>query len=180
MLQPLDHYRYLTEARRRLLARVHALTPEQYEQEFPFGLRTVRRTLHHMAGAEWFVLGQLRGWPEGDNPFSPRRMRDAATLETAWRNQEPRTIELIQAEERWDRPVEITVIIPSRQAFQVRTTAIKVFTQFCYHEVHHRAQVMAMLRHLGAPTETLDFLLLTAQAVTEVSVEEALKGRGGG
>jgi len=28
--------------------------------------------------------------------------------------------------------------------------------------------------------ETLDFLLLTAQAVTEVSVEEALKGRGGG
>jgi uncharacterized damage-inducible protein DinB len=57
MLQPLDHYRYLTEARRRLLARVCALTPEQYEQEFPFGLRTVRRTLHHMAGAEWFVLG---------------------------------------------------------------------------------------------------------------------------
>jgi uncharacterized damage-inducible protein DinB len=107
-------------------------------------------------------------------------MRDAARLETAWRNQEPRTIELIQAEERWDRPVEITVIIPSRQAFQVRTTAIRVFTQFCYHEVHHRAQVMAMLRHLGAPTETLDFLLLTAQAVTEVSVEEALKGRGGG
>jgi uncharacterized damage-inducible protein DinB len=56
---------------------------------------------------------------------------------------------------------------------------MRVFTQFCYHEVHHRAQVMAMLRQIGAPVETIDFLLLTAQAVTEVGVEEALKARGG-
>jgi uncharacterized damage-inducible protein DinB len=179
MLQPIDHYRYLTEARRRLLARVRTLGPEQYEQEFPFGLKTVRRTLHHMAGAEWFVLGQLRGWPDGESPFSPRRVRDAATLEAAWQGLEPRSIEIIQTEEHWDRPVEITVIIPSRQAFRVQTTAIGVFTQFCYHEIHHRAQVMAMLRHLGAPVETLDFLLFTARAVTEVSVEDVLKARGG-
>ncbi|MBI3997876.1 MAG: DinB family protein, partial [Armatimonadetes bacterium] len=180
MLEPLDHYRYLTEARHRLLDRVRTLSPEQYEREFPFGLKTVRRTLHHMAGAEWFVLGQLRGWPQGDNPVSLRRVLDASALDAAWRDLEPSTIELITGEPDWDRPLEITVIIPSRQAFQVRTTALRVFTQFCYHEVHHRSQVMAMLRQLGSPVETIDFLLLTAEAVREVSAEEALKGRGGG
>ncbi|MGH2376235.1 MAG: DinB family protein [bacterium] len=59
MLAPLEHYRYLTTARRRLFEAVRCLSPEQYVREFPFGLHTVRRTLHHMAGAEWFMLGQL-------------------------------------------------------------------------------------------------------------------------
>lgn len=178
MMKPIDHYRYLTTARRRLLDRVRSLTPEQYERDFPFGLKTVRRTLHHMAGAEWFLLGQLHGWPQGDNPFSVRRVPDAAALEAAWRDQEPRSVALIDGEQDWDRPVDVTVIIPSRQAFRVKTTAGRVFSQFCYHEVHHRSQVMAMLRQLDAPAETLDFLLLTATAVEELSAEEALKGRG--
>ncbi|MGQ0548438.1 MAG: DinB family protein [Armatimonadota bacterium] len=167
MLSPLDHYQYLTDARRRWMERVRSLSAEQYQQEFPFGLKSVRRTVHHMAGAEWFVLGQLRGSPGTDNPFSYARHPDASSLEGAWRQFEPRTVEIIEGEPDWSRPVEITVIIPSRQTFAVKTTAIKVFTQFCYHEIHHRAQVMAMLRQLGAPIETVDFLLLTAEAVKE-------------
>lgn len=179
MLTQLDHYRYLTEARRRLMDRVRRLSAAQYEQEFPFGLGTVRRTLHHMAGAEWFVLGQLRDRVPQDNPFSPRRLTDAAALEAAWRDHEPRTVEIIAAETDWARAVEVTVIIPTRQAFRIATTAGQVFTQFCYHEIHHRSQVMAMLRQLGAPVETLDFLLLTAQAVTEISAGDAFTPRGG-
>ncbi|HET8679486.1 MAG TPA: DinB family protein [bacterium] len=171
MLAPLDHYRYLTTARQRLLEAVKLLAPEQYVREFPFGLHTVRRTLHHMAGAEWFVLGQLpAGLPSdgpGENPFSPRRVSDAVALDAAWKALEPRTVEIITGETDWNRPVEITVVIPSRQQFKVKTTALKTFTQFCYHEVHHRSQVMAMLRQLDAPVETLDFLLLTADAFEE-------------
>jgi uncharacterized damage-inducible protein DinB len=178
MLQPLDHYRYLTDARRRVLTQVRTLGPEQYEQAFSFGLKTVRRTLHHMAGAEWFLLGQLRGVPLGENPFSPNRVRDAAALEAAWRDHEPHTIEILQHETQWDRSVEVTVIIPTRQAFRLRTTASHVFTQFCYHEIHHRSQVMAMLRHLGAPVETIDFLWLTAQSVGELGVDDAVRTLG--
>jgi uncharacterized damage-inducible protein DinB len=37
-----------------------------------------------------------------------------------------------------------------------------------YHEVHHRAQVMAMLRQLGRPVENLDF---SRQAYEWVPVE---------
>ena len=172
MLAPLDHYRYLITARRRLLEAVKRLSPEQYVREFPFGLHTVRRTLHHMAGAEWFVLGQLPGGlPSnglGENPFSPRRVPDAVALEAAWKALEPRTVEIITGEADWNRAVEITVIIPSRQQFRVQTTPLKTFAQFCYHEVHHRSQVMAMVRQMDAPVETLDFLLLTADAFEEI------------
>ncbi|MGH2403627.1 MAG: DinB family protein [bacterium] len=167
MLSPLDQYRYLTDTRRRWMERVRGLSAEQYEQEFPFGLKSVRRTVHHMAGAEWFVLGQLRGRPGSANPFSYTRHRDAPSLEAAWQQFEPRTVEIIEGEPDWSRAIEITVIIPTRQTFVVKTTAIKVFTQFCYHEIHHRSQVMAMLRQLSAPIETLDFLMLTAEAVEE-------------
>ena len=170
MLGPLDHYRYLTDTRRRLLERVKSLSAEQYVQEFPFGLRTVRRTLHHVAGAEWFLISQLRSDPLNDPPFSTRRLPDAASVETEWKVRETRTISYVEGERDWDRPVEIHVIIPSRQSYRVRTTAIKVFTQFCYHEVHHRSQVMAMLRQLGAPVETLDFLLLTSEVISETRV----------
>jgi uncharacterized damage-inducible protein DinB len=178
MLSPLDHYRYLTDARRRVFEAARRLSPAQYEQGFPFGLGTVRRTLHHMAGAEWFVLGQLRGGRPRENPFSPRRLADAAALEAAWRDHEARTIEIIAGETDWMRAVEIAVILPSRQAYRVSTTAGRVFTQFCYHEIHHRSQVMAMLRQLGAPVETIDLLLLTAREVTEISAEDALEPRG--
>lgn len=165
---PLDHYRYLTTARRRLLDRVRELTPEQYRQEFPFGLKSVRRTLLHMAGAEWFILGQLRGEPKMEEyPFVSERVPDFAALEKAWRDLEPRTIDILQSEQDWDRPIDFKTVIPTRQRFRVKASPIIIFTQFTYHEIHHRAQVMAMLRQLGVPVETLDFILLACEAVEE-------------
>lgn len=166
-MEPLDHYRYLTLARHRLLDRVRELAPEQYMQEFPFGLKTIRRTVHHMAGAEWLLIGQFRGGPEGSYPFTTERCPEFPSVEAAWRNLEGTTVETIQAEKEWDRPIEFRVPIPSKQVFRVKASPIKIFTQFAYHEVHHRAQVMAMLRQVGAPVETLDFLLLACEATEE-------------
>jgi uncharacterized damage-inducible protein DinB len=165
---PLDHYNYLTSARRRLLDRVRELTPEQYTQEFPFGLKSVRRTLLHMASAEWFILGQVRGELDiSENPFGRERVPDFAALEKAWRELGGRTIDILQRERDWDRPIDFNTVIPTRQRFRVKASPIIIFTQFAYHEVHHRAQVMAMLRQLGVPVETLDFILLACEAVEE-------------
>jgi uncharacterized damage-inducible protein DinB len=43
------------------------------------------------------------------------------------------------------------------------TTAGGAATQLLFHEVHHRAQVMAMLRHVGTPLQGLDYSLLRWQ-----------------
>ncbi len=39
----------------------------------------------------------------------------------------------------------------------IRTTASGLAIQLLFHEVHHRAQVMTMLRALGAPIEGVDY-----------------------
>jgi uncharacterized damage-inducible protein DinB len=163
----LTHYDYLVAARRPILDRVRALTPEQYRQSFPFGLGTVRRTMHHLAGAEWFLIGQIRGGPAGEYPFGAEAVPDAQTLERLWRGLEPQTRATLETERDWARAIEYVVTIPSRRRYRIHSTALGVFTQWCYHEVHHRAQVMAMLRQLGASVETIDFIWMTGAPVEE-------------
>lgn len=165
---PLDQYRYLTDARHRLFDGVRHLAPEQYGQTFPFGLGSVRRTVHHMAGAEWYLIGQLAGGASGDYPFASQRCPDFISLERAWREQEPRTVETLTAERAWDRSLEFTISVPGKQVYRVKASPIEVFTQVCFHEVHHRSQVMAMLRQMGVPVETLDFLLLACEVIQDV------------
>ena len=40
---------------------------------------------------------------------------------------------------------------------RTRTTAEGIAGQLLFHEVHHRAQVMAMLRQAGVAAENLDY-----------------------
>jgi uncharacterized damage-inducible protein DinB len=51
----------------------------------------------------------------------------------------------------------------NRPAIQIRTTAGGLATQMICHEVHHRAQVMAMLRQFGIAAENLDYTALMVQ-----------------
>ena len=43
---------------------------------------------------------------------------------------------------------------------RIRTTAGGIAGQLMFHEVHHRAQVMAMLRQVGVAAENLDYSVL--------------------
>jgi uncharacterized damage-inducible protein DinB len=43
---------------------------------------------------------------------------------------------------------------------RVRATAGGIAGQMLFHEVHHRAQVMAMLRQVGVAAENLDYSVL--------------------
>ena len=55
---------------------------------------------------------------------------------------------------------------PIRVGFTSETLAFRLF----YHEVHHRAQVMAMLRQMGIAAQDVDFNRY-AFALTELDVE---------
>ncbi len=97
-IDPAALYEYLAKARAPVLERTRALAREQYTREFPFGLKTLRKTLVEIPNAEWSCIS---------------------------------------------------------------TTTGGLATQLVLHEVHHRAQAMAMRRQLGAPVEDLDFSTLT-------------------
>ncbi|MDR7420441.1 MAG: DinB family protein [Armatimonadota bacterium] len=163
-LDPLRLYEYLTKARRRLLDWVRPLTHEQYTREFPFGLKTVRATLVEMARAEWIYMTRLAGEtvpPREQWPITEDRYPTFVDLETAWLALEPRTRATLAAVNDWTQQREwrATVSPPGKILYMSATPADMV-AQFLFHEVHHRAQAMAMLRQFGVAAQNLDYSVL--------------------
>lgn len=153
---------YLAAARRHLLEWVRDLEREQrgvYAQSFPIGLGSMRATLLHIAAAEWAYVERLAGrdFPLGDSPFTPERIPELEPLERAWQAQTTRTAAAIRSIGDPARTVEfISQFGPAR----VRTTAAEITLHMALHEVHHRAQVMAMLRQCGVRAENIDYSFL--------------------
>jgi len=160
---PIAFYGYLVVARRKLLDWVRTLTLEQYTREFPFGKKTVRDTLVEIPFAEWNYGTRLVGEslpPSRDqHPFGRFYTTDFAALEPAWEELADRTRRIFRDEKDWSRMLEWRTTTTGTPAM-VRTTAAGVAIQMMTHEIHHRAQVMAMLRQLGIAAQNLDYSIL--------------------
>ena len=158
-MQPTEHYEALLYSRRKLQDWVRELTPERYTQEFPFGHKSVRGTLAHLANAECLVGKRVRGeeFSRGNLPFTDASCPDYPSLETGWRHLEASTRAWLESEKDWTRRIEQVTNVPGGKRVRVAYTPEKLAFHMFYHEVHHRAQVMAMLRHMGLSVENLDF-----------------------
>lgn len=163
-MHPAEAYDYLVEARGRVFDRVRSLSQAQYARRQPFGWGSIRATLVHMANIEWWYTSLLEGHPTGDAPFPYVAFSRTGfrPLEAAWGELAGRTRRALASEGPWDRPIEDRWTT-KRWIRSIRTTADGVAVQLLFHEVHHRAQVMAMLRRLGHPIEGVDYSLLRWQ-----------------
>jgi len=158
-MEPLKIYDYLTLARQRIFAWVRPLSPEQYAREFPIGLGSLGRTLTHIMICEWAYVQRIQGhdlppyetWPIQDEKPPP-----FLVLEAAWTDQARQTRAALAAVRDWTTPLEYRVTRNDRTSM-VTASPADLFTQLALHEVHHRAQAMNMLRHLGTTTEDIDF-----------------------
>lgn len=153
-------YEYLVKARAKLLDWVRPLTLEQYTKEFPFGKKTIRDTLVEISLAEWIYGTRLIGEtvpPRDQQPFVKYYQTEFAPLEDAWRELADRTRSILRGERDWARPVEYIIRPQNRPPVRIRATSGGLATQLVCHEVHHRAQAMAMLRQFGIPAENLDY-----------------------
>src|SRR5262249_44714846 len=140
----LDHYEILLRARHTLLSWVKELTAEQYRHEFPFGLKTVRATLVHLASSEWLHARAARGedLTSADRPFTEERYSDFLSLERAWKGLDPDTRAWLESESDWSRRLETIARRGNARLIRVGFTPETLAFQLFYHEVHHRAQVM--------------------------------------
>ncbi len=169
-LNPADLYEYLVKARAKLLAWVRPLTYEQYTREFPLGLKTLRNTFVEMPGAEWNYNRRLRGEnvpPRADHPFNRFYETEFAPLERAWQEQVEETRRTLRETTDWNKRIEYTPMLRGelQPNVRVRTTTGGIAAQLLFHEIHHRAQAMAMLRQLGIPAENLDYGILMFERV---------------
>jgi uncharacterized damage-inducible protein DinB len=157
-------YDYLMQSRGKLSDWIRPLRQDQYTQEFPFGLHSLRATMIEIAGVEWLYVRRLSDPqqalpPREDWPIAEQRQPTFKDLEPAWAEQAARTRDVIAKVRDWDAPIEYTAT-QSGKRIVVSTTKADIATQLCLHEVHHRAQAMAMLRQLGVPAENLDYSIL--------------------
>jgi len=154
------------EAREKLLGWVRPLTQEQYTRSFPFGKRSVRGSLVEIARAEYFLACRLREEPlppVEEWPFSEAKQPTLPDLEQVWTPHSTETRATLARTTDWDRDVTSRLV---RESGPVRLTATKgdIALQILFHEVHHRAQAMAMLRQLGIEAQNLDYIRFTQRA----------------
>ncbi len=160
-------YDYLCAARARLFDWIRPLSKEHYEREFPYGLKTIHATLLHTAGAEWLYGKRVAGQPVtiADVPFRPEKITTFAVVEAEWDTLANDTRAWLEAVKDWDSPLEWRARIPALGAgapmIRFRATKGAVASQLLFHEVHHRSQVMSMLRQLGVAAQNLDYSVLT-------------------
>lgn len=159
-MSPLRIYDYLTLARRRLLDWVRPLSAEQYGRQFPIGLGSLARTLTHIETSEWYYVQRMRGRPippDDQWPIQEQSPPPFAALEAAWAEQAQRTRASLAAVSDWDAEIVYEVTTDEGRLDIVTASPTDIFTQLAFHEVHHRAQAMNMLRHLGVAVEDIDF-----------------------
>lgn len=161
-MNPVRSYEYLRLSRARLFDWIRPLSQEDYTREFPFGLQTVRATITEIARGEWAFARRLREeplppWEEW--PFREERLPTFKDLEEAWRALAQQTLRTFKEVRNWSR----VIVFQAKEGDEVMTvapTAGDIALNLCFHEVHHRAQAMAMLRLMGVPAQNLDYRLL--------------------
>lgn len=149
---------YLVLARGRLLDWIGAQSDDLYTRGYPLGLGSIRATLIHIADIEWGYVQRLGGrdYARTDSPFTKERYPTLPPLSAAWRTQRTVTRAALAGLGDASRVVEY-VSRNFAQPRRTRTTAGGIAGQLLFHEGHHRAQVMAMLRLAGVPAQDLDY-----------------------
>ncbi|USN99318.1 MAG: DinB family protein [Phycisphaeraceae bacterium] len=168
-MNPLRLYDYLTEARARVFDWIRPLSDEQYRTEHPIGLGSLARTLHHTMAAEAAYMRRINGLTD---PFTRANLEldpDATTesalafaeLEARWRLQAERVMVDLEAAvgRAWLEPMACISEWDGR-CVTYRASPADFFCQLVIHEIHHRAQVLHMLRRLGVTTDEIDYTAL--------------------
>lgn len=163
-MDPARIYGDLEMSRARVLDAARVLSDAQFRRPFGFGLGSLASTLTHIAISEWYYVERMEGRdvpPYSEWPVQYERPPEFAALEQMWRTQAPRTRACLAGERDWSRRIEwISRRNEAGKRYHVTTTAADMATQLMLHEVHHRAQALAMLRQMGdgAPiVEDIDF-----------------------
>lgn len=135
----LAHDRWAT---RQILAACTPLTHEQFHQRFDIGPGSLHNTLVHM-------LGAMRLWTHGlaGGPISPRLEQDPPRTPAEIATLLDTTFDAFEAEIRrlpFDQAMSRV-----REGKTFTFTRGAVLTHVATHGMHHRAQCLNMLRHLG-------------------------------
>lgn len=118
------------------------LTDAQLDHEFPMGLGTLRRSITH-------IIGAMRGWTDllAKRPARDRIENGAPAGPAEWRTLHADAARDL-AEHALSGPLD-EVLTAERGGKSYSFVRSHVLVHVTTHGVHHRAQCLNMLRHLG-------------------------------
>ena len=148
-------FRYSDWANQRLLDCCAPLADARLDQPFDIGCGSLRRTLIHLYNGEHVWLQRWRSrpetpWPDEGEIVGIPALRERFRQTAAERKDFLSSI----AEEAME---QLIVYRDSRGAW-FQAALADMLMQAGTHSVHHRAQIVNMLRRLGAETPELDFM----------------------
>lgn len=143
-------------ATRKLLAIAATLTDAQLTKPFEMGLGNLRKTLCHLVQAEeWWQANWTTG-PAGAFPAADDKISIAELIrrfDAAWAARD-RFVGTLK-----DNDLSRPVITKPRPDLTFQFPLGVTLVQLCGHATHHRAQMLNMLRHVGAKPPVLDLVL---------------------
>ncbi|HEX2619946.1 MAG TPA: DinB family protein [Phototrophicaceae bacterium] len=151
---------------RQLWDSVMTLTDEQYVQPVDYSLGSVRNHMVHLASVDQRWISRINGVSTSDAPTVPDRLRFEAfpTRQSArqkWDEVENRVIQTVMDldDEALDRVIQFEVRRDSGVTIQARNTVWQILAHIVNHGTDHRAQVLAILHQMGAPTFEQDLMI---------------------
>ena len=156
----LELFRYNTWANGRITSSVMRLSPDALLQDLGGSFPTVRDTFAHIIAAEWVWLERWRGI----NPTSAPDWVTSADLPILVGNLHD--IEVRRAvflaglsESDLSSACSYTLLSGTAASNTLRDLLVHVTN----HSTYHRGQVAAMLRRLGTPAFSMDFLIYRSE-----------------
>jgi uncharacterized damage-inducible protein DinB len=159
-MEPIKTYEYLVLSRQRVLDWTRPLGAGAYTRVFPIGRGSLAGTLTHIMTSEWYYVARMQQHavpPYEQWPIQEEKPPPFAALEGVWAEQAAHTRAALRAVRDWNAPLEYEVTQDDGLRVVVTASAADIATQLILHEVHHRAQAMNMLRHLGVTIDDIDF-----------------------
>lgn len=156
-----DLFQYNDWARDQVLALADQLSDEQLDRAFPIGSGTLRETLRHLYGAErvWHerILGRDPGLPHSNALRSTSELRSGFYAVAAERDDWLAALD--------DAALDRVMRYKRLDGTPCETPLGVILLHICNHGVHHRAQAVNMLRHVGAPPikRGIDYIFLRLQ-----------------
>jgi uncharacterized damage-inducible protein DinB len=156
-----DYFRalfsYNYDTHQRVWACIDHLSDAQFVEETDYSLRSVRNHMVHLMNVDSRWLARVQEAPP------PARLVEAdfptrAAVRAYWDTVEARMRDYISSVD--DAALQKVVVFDMPQRGGMKTNHVwEILAHVVNHGTDHRAQVLALLHHFGAPTLEQDFML---------------------
>jgi len=158
----LDLFRYNAWANERITSSVIRLPLESITQDLGGSFPTVRDTFAHIVSAEWIWLQRWRGINLTSAPEWVKSA-DLSLLVEQHREVEAKRSAYLMGltESDLGSTCSFTLLSGKASSYTLRDLLVHVAN----HSTYHRGQIAAMLRRLGAPALSTDFLIYRSEVL---------------